>query len=109
MKLTEVRYIAGSTQIFVKKDFTNTNIGPFSSEESANKFIEKIRNLSYDELKIVETRDPHDYLEEIVAKVRERTQGVGGRRLVKKKIVRRKVPKKVRSLRSSRKKRTRKK
>jgi len=108
-KLKEARYTTGSTQIFVKKDFSYTNIGPFSSEEEANKFIEKIRSLSpNDVLKTVETQDPHDYLEEIVAKVKERTQEFG-RRLGKKKVVRRRVPKKVKSLRSSRKKRTRKK
>ncbi len=107
-KLKEARYAAGPIQIFVKKEFSYTNIGPFSSEEEAKKFIEKIKSLSYDELKIVETQDPHDYLEETVAKVKERTQHFKSR-LGKKKVVRRKVAKKVRSLRSSRKKRTRKK
>lgn len=105
-KLTEARYSTGPTQIFVKEAIGSyENIGPFSSEEEAKKFIEKVSSLfdfhnDLRILKIVETQSPRDYLEGIMAEAKEKAARI--KLHGKKKLVRRKVPKKVRSLRKSR-------
>jgi len=107
MKLTEVKYAVGPTQIFVKEAVGSyANIGPFSSEEEAKKFIETASSLDPNELRsleIVETQSPQEYLEGLMAEAKEKADRL--RRRGKKKLVRRKIPKKVRSLRQSRQRR----